>query len=914
MKLSRTYIILLLIIKVIAGAYGQNLMNNNWFFGTNAGINFNTSPAPAVSIGGWASVAQEASTAVSDSMTGNLLFYTNSDTIYDASHSPMPNGMNLVGGGHSSNQGVITVPDPGNPDRYYVFSVGKGDLEGSSPTPANWMPPYGGLAYHVVDMTLNGGMGDLASKDNILYLAGPTTMFESRVTAAIHGNGQDYWIIVRRNDGTGTWNFYSYLINASGVQPPVISAASQTGEGFGAMKVSPDGTKIAIAGNKLFPFTGMYDPQYVEVFCFNNQNGKASPQEIYAGGTMFNLANSFSPDSKLLYFVANGLSAMNGLYQIELATNTVTQISTSSPMAMQLGLDGRIYANGGGGSNSISLIDQPNIIGSGCNFMLQSIPLASGKCWTGMCNLINAYEVSAQITADFTSLVADPCDSLTVSFLDGTTGPADQWEWTILNGVGDTIDTSNLQNPIVVFDSAGTYSVQLVSYFECLADTMTKSVSVGNGPQQTTNGFYICSGDSIQLPDASYTSTAGTYYDTLVSMNGCDSVIITNLTLDAIYLSMDTTICEGASILLGGTYQTTGGLYFDSLTAAGGCDSIIITTLNVNQVDSTNIMASICDGDSLFLQGAYQTNAGVYYDILPAASGCDSVISTNLALDGVSINRDTTICDGSTIFLGGAYQNTAGTYYDTISTSGNCDSIIITNLELSSVFNTAQTINICSGDTVLIGNIAVYSAGNYEDTLQTAFGCDSIVSTTVAVYNPPSIQLTNDTAILLGDNFSLFASGASTYIWSTGDTGNTINVSPSQTTTYYVTAISAQGCVSTGMVTITVIVQYNNTYVPNIFALSSNQAEHNRLYVYGSNIETYKFLIYDRWGEVVFETSDLSASLRQDGLCCRYGPGWDGTYNNSEKPINHNVYAYKLTGTFNNGEEFIDAGNLTLLK
>jgi len=73
-------------------------------------------------------------------------------------------------------------------------------------------------------------------------------------------------------------------------------------------------------------------------------------------------------------------------------------------------------------------------------------------------------------------------------------------------------------------------------------------------------------------------------------------------------------------------------------------------------------------------------------------------------------------------------------------------------------------------------------------------------------------------------------------------------------------------------------------------------------------------LIYDRWGEVVFETSDVAATIRQDGLCCKYGPGWDGTFKNKEEPLNSNVFAYKLTGTFNNGEEFFEAGNITLLK
>jgi len=809
--LKNTLIVLITCFASIS--YGQNLMNNNWFFGYNAGLNFNTSPAPAVSIGGWASVAQEASSAISDSATGSLLFYTNSDTIYDASHSPMPNGMNLLGGGHSSHQGVIIVPDPGNPDRYYVFSVGQGDYENAifnpnpPPAPANWMPPYGGLAYHVVDMTLNGGMGDLTSKDNILYLADSLTMFESRVTAAIHGNGQDYWIIVRRDDGTGTWNFYSYLLNASGVQPPVKSAASQTGEGFGSMKVSPDGSRIAITGGLLPPNTGPFDPLYFEVFCFNNQNGKATYLNKFVGGPLLNIAISFSPNSKLLYFAPAGTA----LHQIELATNTIVQISNSSLSEMQLGIDGRIYVNAS--SSSLALIDQPNVVGTGCNYLTNAIPLTSGATYTGMCNIINAYEVSVQITADYTSLVADPCDSLTVSFLDGTTGPADQWAWTILNGVGDTVDTSNLQNPIVVFDSAGTYSVQLVSYFDCLTDTMVKPIFVGTGTKQTTNNFTVCTGDSIQLPDGSFVSDSGTYYDTLTAASSCDSVIITNLIVNTVY----------------------------------------------------------------------------------------------------SITVDTMICDGSSIYLSGAYQNTAGTYYDTFVSSGNCDSVVITNLEVSPVYDTSYTIDICEGDSVLIGGVYQNSSGTYYDSSKTITGCDSLMAINLIVNTLPSLQLTSDTVILLGETINLFVTGASNYLWSTGETSASINVSPSQSTTYSVTG-TTQGCASIGLVTITVIVQANNIYVPNVFALSSNQEEHNKLYVYGGNIATYEFLIYDRWGEVVFETSDVAATIRQDGLCCKYGPGWDGTFKNKEEPLNSNVFAYKLTGTFNNGEEFFEAGNITLLK
>ena len=67
-------------------------------------------------------------------------------------------------------------------------------------------------------------------------------------------------------------------------------------------------------------------------------------------------------------------------------------------------------------------------------------------------------------------------------------------------------------------------------------------------------------------------------------------------------------------------------------------------------------------------------------------------------------------------------------------------------------------------------------------------------------------------------------------------------------------------------------------------------------------------------GEIVYQTSDASISLRGDGLCCAYGEGWDGNYSNAEKTLNTSVFAYIVTGTFINGEEFMESGSITLIK
>ena len=93
--------------------------------------------------------------------------------------------------------------------------------------------------------------------------------------------------------------------------------------------------------------------------------------------------------------------------------------------------------------------------------------------------------------------------------------------------------------------------------------------------------------------------------------------MITNLTVHPTYeIPVTEVICEGESILLGGSLQTTAGIYQDTLITINNCDSVIITTLIVNPVYETPASAVICQGESILLGGANQTQPGLYYDCL----------------------------------------------------------------------------------------------------------------------------------------------------------------------------------------------------------------------------------------------------------------------------------------------------------
>ena len=117
----------------------------------------------------------------------------------------------------------------------------------------------------------------------------------------------------------------------------------------------------------------------------------------------------------------------------------------------------------------------------------------------------------------------------------------------------------------------------------------------------------------------------------MTTLSGCDSIIITTLSVESNYeINTTVSICEGDSILLEGIYQTIAGDYTDTLNSVSGCDSIIITALTINEKAEVTVPVSICSNESYFAGGANQTMTGIYYDTLNTVNGCDSVVITDL--------------------------------------------------------------------------------------------------------------------------------------------------------------------------------------------------------------------------------------------------------------------------------------------
>ncbi|MBL4754951.1 MAG: gliding motility-associated C-terminal domain-containing protein [Flavobacteriales bacterium] len=319
----------------------------------------------------------------------------------------------------------------------------------------------------------------------------------------------------------------------------------------------------------------------------------------------------------------------------------------------------------------------------------------------------------------------------------------------------------------------------------------------------------ICQGDSIQLPGGSYATLAGGYIDSLSTVSGCDSIINTTVTLDPIYIIINSTsICQGDSVQLpGGSFAAAAGVYIDTLSTSSGCDSIFNTTVSVNPTYLISLSALICPGDSVQLSGgAYVSAAGIYTDSLMALSGCDSVIATTVTIDlNYLITSSVSVCQGDSVLLpGGAYVNAAGVYTDSLTTFSGCDSIIVITVSIDLSYTASSTVAICLGDSLqLPGGSYVTTAGTFSDTFSTALGCDSVIITTVSLNALPQVDLGNDSTFCMGGSVTLNAGNpGATYLWQDGSVGPTLNVATSGV--YFVTVTDTSNCSSTDTTSVTV--------------------------------------------------------------------------------------------------------------
>ena len=479
-------------------AFAQK-QGNAWFFGDDAGLSFNSGSPVAVTTGQL--YTNEGCASIADKKTGNVLFYTDGTSAWDKTNTVMAHGTSL-GGNPSSTQSAVVVPMPGSDSLYYIFTVNE--------QAGFFADGSGGVQYCIVNMSLNGGLGDVSQAPTLLLT--PTT---EKIAATIACNDTDIWVVIHQ------WNsnaFYSYLVTKNGISAPVITnvgivhqseGSGDNAESIGYMKISPDGRKLALACYE--------DLNTVQIFDFDNTTGIMSnpitdtdyPNSSGADGPY---GVSFSPDNTKLYVgylqledpysqvYQYNLEAGNSAAIVSSRVSVAESSATGQFGALQNGPDGKMYlANYG--LDSLDVFESPNKLGAACNYVPGGVYLGgtSNLCTYGLPDIIENFLTPVY----YAELNYPNCGSQQVLTLidSALTGTITSY-WNFGDPASGTSDTSTLQNPYHTFSSNGTYKVTVILTSPCQGtDTIVKSVVVKPSLVFKIQPAHpaVCSGNPVTL-------------------------------------------------------------------------------------------------------------------------------------------------------------------------------------------------------------------------------------------------------------------------------------------------------------------------------------------------------------------------------------------------------------------------------
>ncbi len=536
--------------------------------------------------------------------------------------------------------------------------------------------------------------------------------------------------------------------------------------------------------------------------------------------------------------------------------------------------------------------------------------------------------------------------------------------------------------------TAGTYSETFQALNGC--DSVVNIVLNVYRPSENFESIDLCVGDSI-LINGTYVFDDGVFIDSIPINDFCDSIVtITINFFDEFEYSEDLNICEGDSLFLAGEYQTTSGTYIDSLQSVHGCDSILTYVLDVHPTYLDSDTVTICEGETYSINGVPESTSGIYEEVNTTLHGCDSIISTELIVipSGDSL-QIVNLCEGETYFVAGAWQTESGVYEDPIPNDLDCEGTLQTQLSFHAPYESFFEHTLCYGDSILIYGNYELEAGLYYDSLQTIYGCDSIITTELIITERTDLQGAG-TIICEGDEVQLYLEGSENIEvkWSHSNTlscddclnpiafpevsttyrvtyfdeclgrletieipvtverlpeitidanielivGDTVIVSASTNDTlaiidWYdtagdmvcrnckeyefiltnsvhltVQAENSNGCIAEDVLKLKIDEYCEFGYVkPNnvIFPESNGYGDHWEILYDNINIEVIR--VFNRWGQLVFETKDPSVK-------------WDGTFRG--EILNPGVFVYYIQGNCVGSIQdiFVKTGNITLIR
>jgi len=459
--LKKGYLLYIILLLAFYFANAQKEASH-WYFGINAGLNFN-SGVPVADFDG-ALVTIEGCASISD-VFGNLLFYTDGSTVWNRNHDVMPTGDNSLAGDVSSTQSAIIVPKPGDLLTYFIFTA-----DGPKEDPKDRR----GLNYYTVDMSLDGGLGDVVGLNDLPIRNGLLTSPTSEKIAAVKVFDEDaYWVMSLKED-----RFYVFKVESTGVAP----IPENGNDGFsvsadlrGYLKTSPDGTRLVSVNMQ----SGTY------LYDFDSATGTVSNEMKLDLLELFGYGAEFSPSGAKLYistgnYVPNDPQQEN-LFQftLDMPNPNIAKINASriklhsylnSRSALQLGLDGKIY-RAIENNTFLGVINDPEGNGLDANYNHYGFNLGSGISGQGLPPFIQSF-FDAQIQVD------NLCfgDETEFKIISKTPIITISWDF------GDGTPPSTEENPTHVYAASEDYDIRVEVLTAEELDIIEQTISIYDFP------------------------------------------------------------------------------------------------------------------------------------------------------------------------------------------------------------------------------------------------------------------------------------------------------------------------------------------------------------------------------------------------------------------------------------------------
>ena len=252
--------------------------------------------------------------------------------------------------------------------------------------------------------------------------------------------------------------------------------------------------------------------------------------------------------------------------------------------------------------------------------------------------------------------------------------------------------------------------------------------------QQTLLDVTICFGETYLLGQQPFTQS-GVYSDTLVSSVGCDSIVILTLSvLPEQLLTISATICNNESYFFNGDLLGQDGVYSAVFTDVNGCDSTVTLTLTVLPIADDTINATICGNNTYPFFGEILNQSGMYTATTTASNGCDSTITLNLTVLPVpTTDLLVTLCHGETYGYFGEILTETGFYQYNFGAANSCDSLVNLTLLVLPANHTQLEAVLCYGSFYILNGDTLTTSGIYSAILTDGNGCDSTITVIVTV-------------------------------------------------------------------------------------------------------------------------------------------------------------------------------------